>query len=133
ERGWWRHMPPLRTVGWVGLSFLVLSVEGALLSVSPPLFRLPIAAIAGLFNAWAWFGIVHAVADRPTPRFIPAPAGLVAVIVVVVGGAATGFETVTSRSRLNHAAHMETVKKPDTGKPVLIVSGLGTHWDGQEA
>src|SRR5947209_1312728 len=120
ERGWWRHMPPLRTVGWVGLSFLVLSVGGALLSVSPPIFRIPVAAAAGLFNAWAWFGIVHAVAGRPTPRFIPAPAGLVAVIVVVVGGAAIGFETVTSRAKLTHATHVITSKRPQTGKPVLI-------------
>ncbi|MBV9409954.1 MAG: hypothetical protein JO148_00035 [Acidimicrobiia bacterium] len=132
EHGWWRHMPPLRTVGWVGLSFVVLSIYGALLSVSPPVFRLPIAALAGLFNAWAWFAIVHAVAGRPTPRFIPAPAGLVAVIVVVVGGAAIGFETVTSRARLSHAAHAVTSRRPETGKPVLIVSGFGTHWDGVE-
>jgi hypothetical protein len=132
ERGWWRHMPPMRTVGWVGLSFVVLSIFGALLSVSPPVFRLPLAALAGLFNAWAWFGIVHAVAGRPTPRFIPAPAGLVAVIVIVVGGAAIGFETVTSRARLSHAAHAETARRPETGKPVLIVSGFGTHWDGVE-
>jgi len=132
ERGWWRHMPPLRTVGWVGLSFVVLSVDGALLSVSPPMFRLPLAAVAGLFNAWAWFGIVHAVAGRPTPRFIPAPAGLVAVVVVVVGGAAIGFETVTSRARLNRAAHAVSVRKPESGKPVLIVSGFGTHWNGDE-
>jgi len=132
EQGWWRHMPPLRTVGWVALSFAVLSIDGALLSVSPPLFRLPIAAIAGLFNAWAWFGIVHAVAGRPTPRFIPAPAGLVAVVVIVVGGAAIGFETVTSRARLSHAAHAVSTKRPENGKPVLIVSGFGTHWDGVE-
>ena len=132
ERGWWRHMPPLRTVGWVALSFLVLSIDGALLSVSPPAFRIPIAAFGGLFNAWAWFGIVHAVAGRPTPRFIPAPLGLVAVVVVVVGGAAIGFEVVTSRARLSHAAHVMTVKKPANGKPVLIVSGFGTHWDGSE-
>src|SRR5256885_200345 len=83
---------------WVALCFVVLSVDGALLSVGPPLCRLPVAAVAGLFNAWAWFGIVHAVAGRPAPRFIPAPAGLVAVIVIVVGGAAIGFETVTSRA-----------------------------------
>src|SRR5436305_11050357 len=132
ERGWWRHMPPLRTVGWVALSFVVLSVNGALLSVSPPVFRIPVAAAAGLFNAWAWFAIVHAVAGRPTPRFIPAPAGLVAVIVIVVGGAAIGFETVTSRARLSHAAHVVSVKKPASGKPVLTVSGFGTHWDGVE-
>src|SRR5207248_11637095 len=101
ERGWWRHMPPARTVGWVTLSFVVLSINGALLSVSPPLFRLPLAAVAGLFNAWAWFGIVHAVARRQAPRFIPlAPAGLVAVVIVVVGGADIGFEKVTSRARL---------------------------------
>ena len=132
ERGWWRHMPPLRTVAWVGLCFVVLSINGALLSVSPPVFRLPVAAAAGLFNAWAWFGIVHAVADRPTPRFIPAPAGLVAVVLIVVGGTAIGFETVTSRARLSHAAHAVTTKKPATGKPVLIVSGFGTHWNGEE-
>src|SRR4051794_22978556 len=133
ERGWWRHMPPLRTVGWIGLSFVVLSIDGALLSVSPPVFRIPLAAAAGLFNAWAWFGIVHAVAGRPTPRFIPAPVGLVAVVVVVVGGAAIGFETVTSRARLTHAAHAVSAKGIETGKPVLIVSGFGTQWDGTDS
>src|SRR5207237_7870030 len=133
ERGWWRHMPPARTVGWVMLSFVVLSIDGALLSVSPPLFRLPLAAVAGLFNAWAWFGIVHAVAGRPAPRFIPlAPAGLVAVVIVVVGGAAIGFETVTSRAQLSHAASMMRSSAAETGKPVLIVSGFGTHWEGEE-
>jgi hypothetical protein len=126
-------MPPLRTVGWVALSFLVLSIDGALLSVSPPLFRLPVAAVAGLFNAWAWFGIVHAVAGRPAPRFIPlAPAGLVAVVIVVVGGAAIGFETVTSRAQLSHAASVMRSSAAETGKPVLIVSGFGTHWEGEE-
>jgi hypothetical protein len=134
ERGWWRHMPPLRTVGWVVLSFLVLSVDGALLSVSPPLFRVPVAAVAGLFNAWAWFGIVHAVAGRPAPRFIPlAPAGLVAVVIIVVGGSALGFETVTGRARLSHAASVMRSTAPETGKPVLIVSGFGTHWDGDRS
>src|SRR5437763_1291533 len=125
-------MPPAPTVGWVTLSFVVLSINGALLSVSPPLFRLPLAAVAGLFNAWAWFGIVHAVAGRPAPRFIPlAPAGLVAVVIVVVGGAAIGFETVTSRARLSHATtNRIRIAGPETGKPVLIVSGFGTHWDG---
>src|SRR4051794_1455454 len=132
EQGWWRHMPPMRTVGWVALSFVALSVFGAILSVSPPAFRLPIAAAAGLFNAWAWFGIVHAIAGRPTPRFIPAPAGLLAVIVVVVGGAAIGFEVVTSRARLTHASKVVAAKRADAGKPVLIVSGFGTHWEGDE-
>jgi hypothetical protein len=131
DRSWWRHMPPGRTVGWVVLSFVVLSVDGALLSVSPPVFRVPVAAVAGLFNAWAWFGIVHAVAGRPSPRFVPlVPAGLMAVVVVVVGGATIGFETVTSRSRLSHAVEAAPVSGPDSGKPVLIVSGFGTHWEG---
>ncbi len=132
ERGWWRHMPPARTVGWVALSFVVLSAEGALLSVTLPFFRIPLAALTGFFNAWAWTGIVHAVAGRPVPRFIPAPAGLVAVIAVVVGGAAIGFETVTSRARLSHAASAVKKRPPETGEPVLIVSGFGTHWAGDD-
>jgi hypothetical protein len=129
ERGWWRHVPPRRTVGWVALSFLVLSIEGALLSVCAPPLRLPLAAVTGLFNAWAWFGIVHAIAGRPAPRFVPlAPAGLVAVVVVVVGGAAIGFETVTNKARVSNAVSRAVPAK--AGKPVLIVSGFGTHWSG---
>src|SRR5436305_1936457 len=90
----------------------------------------PFDAIAGLFNAWAWLAIVHVIASRPAPRFIPlAPAGLAAFLVVVVGGAALGFETVAGRSRLNHAGRTAAAA-PETGKPVLVVSGFGTHWDG---
>jgi hypothetical protein len=131
ERRWWMHMPPLRTVGWVALSFVVLSAAGALLSVSPAPLRIPFAAVAGLFNAWAWSGVVHTVAGRSAPRFIPlAPAGLVVFAVIVVGGAALGFETVTSRAQLTNAATAAGAAHPQTGKPVLIVSGFGTHWEG---
>ena len=130
ERGWWRHMPPLRTVGWVGLTFVALSAGGAILSVSPPLLRLPVAAATGLFNAWAWLGIVHAIAERPAPRFIPlAPAGIAAFLVIVVGGTTLGFESVAGRAELAHAVRGARLSH-QTGKPVLIVSGFGTHWEG---
>jgi hypothetical protein len=130
ERGWWRHVPPRRTVGWVALTFAVLSCEGALLSVSPALFRVPVAAVTGLFNAWAWLAIVHAVASRPVPRFLPlAPAGLLAVVIVVVGGATLGFDVVAGRAQLNHAVGA-VLKTSHAGKPVLVVSGFGTHWSG---
>lgn len=132
ERGWWRHAPPRRTVGWVALSFFVLSIEGALLSVCPAALRVPIAATAGTFNAWAWYGIVHAIAGRPAPRFVPlAPAGLIAMLVIVVGGAAIGFETVTGRAGSNHETSGSTAVAATAGKPVLIVSGFGTHWTGE--
>src|SRR6266511_895231 len=65
--GW--SAPAARTTGWVALTFAVLTLSGAALSASPAGLRLPVAAAAGLFNAWAWNGIVNVLALAPqVPR-----------------------------------------------------------------
>src|SRR5690606_18350094 len=59
---WWRDAPPPRTTGWLALTFAVLTAGGAAVSVSPPALRLPVVAAVGLFNAWAWLGVVRVLA-----------------------------------------------------------------------
>src|SRR6266540_3039320 len=86
--GW--SAPAARTTGWVALTFAVLTLSGAALSASPAGLRLPVAAAAGLFNAWAWNGIVNVLALAPQVprRAVPlVPIALVLLLAVVAVGA----------------------------------------------
>jgi hypothetical protein len=126
--GWRGYRPPPRTVGWVALTFAVLTLSGAALSASPPVLRLPVAAAAGLFNAWAWSGIVNVLALRRVPRrALPlVPIALVLLLAVVATGAGLGFRANAS----NRAAVARVPAPATTGRPVLLVTGLGGSWDG---
>jgi hypothetical protein len=124
--GW--NAPAARTTGWVALTFAVLTLSGAALSASPAGLRLPVAAAAGLFNAWAWNGIVNVLAPRRVPRrAVPlVPIALVLMLAVVAVGAGLGFRASVGNggSSLSRAAYASG------GRPVLLVSGLGGSWDG---
>jgi hypothetical protein len=125
--GWRWYRPPPRTTGWVALTFAVLTLSGAALSASPPPLRLPVAAASGLFNAWAWLGIVNVLALRRVPRrVVPlVPIALVLLLAVVATGAGLGF-----RANQANSSPMARLPHPLTGRPVLLVSGFGGDWDG---
>jgi hypothetical protein len=125
--GW--QAPAARTTGWVALTFVVLTLRGAALSASPAGLRLPVAAAAGLFNAWAWRGIVKVLALAPQVprRAVPVvPIALVVLLAVVATGAGVGFRASVSKgpSPVARAPFLSG------GRPVLLVSGFGGHWDG---
>ncbi len=127
---WWRRRPPPRTAGWIALTFVVLTAGGGCLAATSGALRLLVAAALGLFNAWAWLGIVHSVACRErTTRFVPfAPAGIVILLGIVVGGTALGFWLGTRSAREAARAHVRP--PPPGGRPVLVVAGFDSRWDG---
>jgi hypothetical protein len=124
--GW--HAPAARTTGWAALTFAVLTLSGGALSASPAGLRLPVAAAVGLFNAWAWSGIVSVLALRRVPRravpLVPIALGL--LLAVVATGAGLGFRA----SVTNGASSPPRAPSASGGRPVLLVSGLGGEWDG---
>jgi hypothetical protein len=124
--GW--NAPAARTTGWVALTFVVLTLSGGALSASPAALRLPVAAAAGLFNAWAWNGIVNVLALRRLPRrAVPlVPIALVLLLAVVAIGAGLGFRASVSTG----GSSLSRAQFVSGGRPVLLVSGLGGHWDG---
>ena len=71
-RRWWHERPALASVVPVLASFAVLTVAGAVLAVAPAVTWVPVAALAGLANAWCWLRIVQAIAGR-APHAAPAP------------------------------------------------------------
>jgi hypothetical protein len=141
---WWRERPPGRTAAWVILSFLVLTMASAVVVLTPAPLRLPAVGAAGLFNAWAWHSIVHTLScGRPARRFMPvAPLGVAALVGVIILGVSVGFSVSSRSTQLARAAHVAPAAgagagtgaavKATAGRPVLLVSGFGSRYDGQD-
>jgi hypothetical protein len=62
--GWWRTLPPAAAVGWLLTEFIVLSLAAALIGGVAAGAAVPLAGLAGLLNARAWYGVTAAV-TRP--------------------------------------------------------------------
>jgi hypothetical protein len=128
ERHWRWSPPPPRTAGWIALTFAVLTLSGGALSAAPAALRLPVAAAAGLFNAWAWLEIVNvlALAPRVPRRPVPlVPIALALLLAVVATGAGLGFRA--NQANRNTQARLP---HPLAGRPVLLVTGFDSSWDG---
>jgi len=141
--GWWRRAPAPRALGWIVLTFVVMTVAAGVTAVSPRGLWVPIAALTGVFNAWAWFGMVRAVTGTArSRRFLPlAPAGLALLLGVVVGGSAIGFASVSHPASTSRADASPAGPDPGnrggrgqaTSKPVLVAGGFWSSWNGRSA
>jgi hypothetical protein len=54
---WWRRLPPPRSMLWLLSSFILLSAAAAVIAHLPAAAALSVAAVTGLVNARAWYGI----------------------------------------------------------------------------
>jgi hypothetical protein len=130
SRAWWRDRPTIETVRVLLLAFAALTAAGAVLEAAPVAARVPLAALAGLADAWCWLRLVHALAGagpqrRRRPFVVVALAGIVAL---VVGGTAAGF--AVSVAVEGGRSPVPPVARAATGPPVLIVKGFNSQWDG---
>jgi hypothetical protein len=93
---WWRRLPPARAVLWLLGSFAAATVAGAVITHLPTGAALLVAAVTGLVNARAWYGVaVLAARLQPRPHeSLPAkmlfslpfaPIAAVMVLALVVG------------------------------------------------
>jgi hypothetical protein len=142
---WWQRLVAPRAVAWVTFAFVTLSLASAVMAVLPVAVAPVISALSGLFNAWSWTGLVHAVTDRrPVQRAVPvALLAVLALIGTVAGGTVIGFSlagkagpgpTGTSGPPAQQApagpvAAVAPARR--TERAVLLVSGYGSSWDGR--
>jgi hypothetical protein len=124
---WWRHTVPVRALAWMLASFVALTAAGAAVADWPDWAGALVVIAAGVFNALAWVGVVHAVVDREPWRFpVPVvPVALAALVALVVGGATLGF--VHARPPHPVVGHGPP---SGPGQPVLVVSGYGSTYGG---
>jgi hypothetical protein len=146
---WWQRLVAPRAVGFVVLAFLAMSLASAAMDTTPaPLWPL-VAVLGGLFNAWCWVKLVHSVVDRrPVRRTVPVAAMVaLALVGTVIGGTLIGFgQARQAQARAASAAKAAAASgqsgekapavawsRPGTGLSVLVVTGYGSSWSGQEA
>lgn len=132
---WWHQVPPWRGVAWVACTFLVETVSGMALGAAPAALWVPLAGFGGLFNAWAWRGLVAAVLGHGTDRrWVPLGPGVIAAMVAAaIVGTNAGFAIVTARAPARPAgANGPTPPPAGSGGPVLVVSGFNSTLAGPQ-
>jgi hypothetical protein len=125
---WWQ-LPTLRTITWTLASFAVLTAGGAATVLLPAGLGSLLAALTGLFNAWAWYSIVHGLVEE-APRRVRrplTPVALASILAVAFGGAAIAFALLTPDRRPPLSA---PAPLPTTGRPVLVARGYGSEYRG---
>ena len=146
---WWRTLPPVRTLCWLLADFLVLSAAAAAIGGLPVAAAIPLAGLAGLVNARAWFGVVGAVARRPARRAVEvsplarlplAPVAAVLVLAAVAGLTRLAFAVGHGPAQVAAAAALQPGVVPPGGAhpsrsvpahpgqrdPVLVILGFGS-------
>ena len=135
---WWRVTPTRASVVAILCVFGVLTIGGALLSAVPHELAPLVAAIVAVGVAACRLRSVESLAARrasvtppagsSTGRRPYAVVGLVAVLVLVLGGTAIGFAVSVA---------IESARTPPprvaadaAGTPVLVVKGFNSRWDG---
>jgi hypothetical protein len=151
---WWRRLPPLRSVLWLFASFLVLSAGAAAIAHLGTAAALGVAAVTGMVNARAWYGLAGIAARMHprTPASVPAkvlfglpfaPIAALMTLALVIGMARLMFtgtiqlpiSTASPAAATNAlgTARTGTTAAPATpvttaaaGAAVLVVSGWGS-------
>jgi hypothetical protein len=125
---WWRRLPSPRAVLWLLGSFAAATVAGAVITHLSTGEALVVAALAGLVNARAWYGLA-VLAARLQPRShesVPAkmlfslpyaPIAAVMVVALVVGVARLLF-TGTIQLPISPAS---------SAAPAAVLAGTGTE------
>jgi hypothetical protein len=122
----WR--PTWASVGWILMSFVWLTLAGGVAGSGSLAMALLAAAVAGLLNARALYGVVQDVALGRSRRALPAltPALVASVFAVAVGGSAIGFALAGHHARTS----LGPLPSETPGQhPVLVAAGLHSHYD----
>jgi len=136
---WWRRPLSVRAVAWVLWTFVTLSAASALMTAVPLALWPLVSVLSGLSNAWAWTGLVRAVADRPPARHIVPMAGiaLLGLLGAIIGGPVIGFDlarkaqasTLVNSGAFGRPGQLSAVLSSGS-VAVLVVSGYGSSWRG---
>jgi hypothetical protein len=152
---WWRRLPSPAAAGWLLADFALLSVAAAVIGRLPTAATVPVAAVAGLVNARAWYGLTAVVARAPAARGhgllawlhrIPSvPVATVAVVAMVIlairlvflvgvptvhapqGGPGSGTTAVGQVTAAQQAATVPSRPRWSRRPPVLVVPGFGSY------
>lgn len=132
DRGWWRRPVPVRAVGWVVVDFAATSLAAVALVSDPRVAAIPVAAVAGALDAWAWRGLVGAVVDQPRRRLaVPmVPVGVAILVVVVLAATMGAFDQAARISARPSPPAPARAAAGGGDSGILLVSGYGSHWRG---
>jgi hypothetical protein len=131
---WWSRWPSLKAVGWLLASVIALTVAGAVLESVPVWAVVPVAGVAGLFNAWVWWRIAPAVSQPfEVPRRVPVGIMLIgssiAAMALLTWAGFRYFAPPTSTEPYLSVASSPAAQV--VRDPVIDVRGFSSSYDGR--
>jgi hypothetical protein len=136
-RYWWTWFPHWHSIGWTLLTFVVLNLVAASVLLGPWWLAWLSAGLGGLFNAWAWRGLVGSLATRAEPGELPRFAFVLprtVLLLVMLFAGAIGV-TAWQLHVLGSTNVAYDSPPPADGRrvPVLLASGFESSWNGRAA
>jgi hypothetical protein len=122
---WWRRLPPARAVGWLLGSFAAATVGGAVITRLSTADALAVAALAGLVNARAWYGLAVLAARLPPRAHESAPARLVLNLPFAPIAAVTVLALVVGAARLLFTGTIQLPISPAGNAAASVASARG--------
>jgi hypothetical protein len=145
---WWRRLPPHSGAGWVLACFIEYSVLAVVITRLPAAGVVPVAGVAGIVNARAWYGMTAAVAMPWRARahsvlaWIPiAPVAAVSVFALAIGTTRLIFDANTvvppqqgiaaatagiAAAASQAGGQAVTVKLREKQPAILVIGGFGS-------
>jgi hypothetical protein len=141
---WWLRHPRVRSIGWIVVSYLELTVAGATVTLLPRGWTPVLAVLAGVVDASLWQQIVRALARPAALRYAPISLlGVASVVAVVAASASVLSAPSTLASTAPRAPAAQAADAPGSTasalaahdpvaahRSVLLVSGYGVRWSG---
>ncbi len=124
---WWTRFPGARVCGWTLSTFFELNLVAAAILLGPWWVAWIFAGLGGLYNAWAWRGIVAAVVCAPAPRRrLPViPIATVLMFALVIGLASFELRPYRETAAVRPTRGPTAADRRRIG--VLLVDGFDSH------
>jgi hypothetical protein len=126
-RSWWRRLPPARAVLWLLASFAAATAAAAVMAHLSTGAALLVAALDGLFNARAWYGLAGLAARLQPRAHVSVPARVVFNLPFAPIAALLVIALVVGVARLLFTGTIQLPSSPSPGTAVSAALGGTGH------
>ncbi|TDB75428.1 hypothetical protein [Micromonospora sp. KC723] len=129
---WWRGLPTLRLAGWSLLTFVALTIGGALVAATPGWFAVATAGAMGAVNGLIWLGLVRDALRQKPVLYRLAPVAPIVAALTVASVYAVDLVAVRLISTGPQSAPSTTVLPP-VPQAVIYLAGFNSTYPGDPA
>lgn len=127
---WWRRTPRASSVGWTAAMLLWATVSGAVVSLTPKWWAVPVSGLLGAGFVASWLPLTRG-ALSPS-RWSRVPTAGIAVALAILALVASGPIASFSDQRAAGSGQAGGISADDTELTIVFVNGYNSSYDASE-